>query len=140
MENRIEIKSASRAAADGALHAFRAEAHDLFPYLDRLTIHLDGEPGDAPDAEERSVRVRMDFRAGGRFLSESQGRDWDELIPQAAARAARGARVMLANRWELQDSAAGAARGPGGTGSGAFRGGGWIRAPTAAFFTFPGIP
>lgn len=140
MEDRIEIKSGPREAAAGALTAFREEAHDLFPYLDRLTIHLDGRPEAAPDSAERTVRVRMDFRSGGRFLCEAHGRDWEDLIPEAAARAARGARVLLANRWELQDSAAGAVREAAGAGSGAYRGGEWIRAPAAAFFTFQGIP
>lgn len=107
MDTSIEIKPHSRdaaLAATGALEIFRAEIRDLSPHLAGISVNLAEAPD--PPARERvkSVRVRVDFRAGGRYLSEVRGRDWAGLVPDAAARAARAARAVLAHRWELPEA------------------------------------
>lgn len=88
-------------AAPGALEIFREEIRELSPYLAGISVNLAEAAGPAR-APRKSVRVKVDFRRGGRYLSETHGHDWKGLLPAAASRAARGARAVLEQRWEWE--------------------------------------
>lgn len=106
METRIRINPGSReaaSAASGALEIFRAETRDLSPFLAGVSVNLTENPGTATRSPDKTVGVRVDFRRGGHYLSETHGRDWQGLVPDAAVRAVRGARAVLEQRWELQE-------------------------------------
>lgn len=86
--------------AGKALEAFKSESQGLLPYLEGISVHL-GEEAGAAGRQDKSIRVRVDFRRGGRYLVEAQGEDWARLIPEAARRASRGAERELHHRWEM---------------------------------------
>jgi hypothetical protein len=105
MDTQIDISTDSREAAQAvasAREAFRAETRELSAHLAGVTVRLD----DAPPAGQagKAVRVRVDFRGGGRFLCEARGGDWGGLVAEAAARAGQGARRYLAQRWDLAEA------------------------------------
>lgn len=102
MESKIKVKPEKGAeeAAGKALEAFRKESAGLLPYLEGISVNLGEEAGPA-GRKRKSVRVRMDFRRGGRYLVEAQGEDWAGLIPEAAQKASKGAERELSHRWEF---------------------------------------
>jgi hypothetical protein len=106
METWIRINPETREAAGeaaGALEIFREEARGLSPYLEGIAVNLADGAEAGRHEPAKSVRIRMDFRRGGRYLSEIRGRDWRGLLPDAASRAVQGARAVLKQRWELQE-------------------------------------
>lgn len=105
METLIRINPDTPEAArgaPGALEIFRAETRELTPYLAGISVNLAEAAGGLPAGSEKTVQVKMDFRRGGSYLSETRGHDWKGLLPDAASRAARGARAVLERRWEWE--------------------------------------
>ncbi len=104
METPIHIKPDSgeaARAAPGALEIFREETRELSPYLSGISVNL-AEAAGAARAPGKTVQVKVDFRRGGSYLTETRGHDWQGLLPAAASRTARGARAVLEQRWEWE--------------------------------------
>lgn len=104
MTTRIELKPAPGAegVADEALQTFRAATKELDPYLEGIQVRL--EEIRIPGGRDRkSIRVRVDFRSGGRYLVETEGEDWTGAVSAAARQAARGASQALRRRWEMAE-------------------------------------
>lgn len=104
MTARIELKTAPGAegVADQALQAFRRETRELDPYLEGILVRM--EEVRVPGGRDRkSIRVRVDFLSGGRYLVETEGEDWTGTLSAAAQQAARGASLALRRRWEMAE-------------------------------------
>jgi hypothetical protein len=104
MAAQIELKTAPGAegVADQALQAFRRETRELAPYLEGIQVRL--EEIQVPGGRDRkSIRVRVDFLSGGRYLVETEGEDWSGALSAAAQQAARGASLALRRRWEMAE-------------------------------------
>lgn len=102
MENKIRVKPGKGAeeVAGKALEAFRMESEGLLPYLEGIAVNL-GEEARPEGGKSKSIRVRVNFRRGGRYIVEAQGEDWAGLIPETARKVSRGAARELHQRWEL---------------------------------------